>query len=115
MGRYEREKGKRGELEWAAVCREAGFVNARRGGQAKYQRGSEVADCLGLPFIHQEVKNVERLNVRKAMEQSARDAKDEGRGFLPMVAHKANKKEWLVTMRGVDWLRILKAALRKSK
>ena len=63
---------------------------------------------LGLPGIHQEVKFVERLNLRAAMEQSERDARDEGRGNLPIVAHKTSRKEWLVTMRAADWFRLFR-------
>lgn len=65
MGKASRNKGARGELMWRDVCREQGF-NAERGCQL-YQRGSEIADVVGLPGIHQEIKFVERLNVRAAM------------------------------------------------
>lgn len=114
MGRASREKGARAERAWAAFLREAGFEDARRGCQL-YQRGSEIADCVGLPFIHQEIKHVEKLNVRAAMEQSKKDALDAGRGELPIVAHKTNRHEWLVTMTGADWIRIYKAALRGAR
>ena len=114
MGRASREKGCRGERLWAAFCREAGFTDARRGGQL-YQRGSELADVVGLPFIHQEIKFVEKLNLRAAMEQSIKDAADEGRGNLPIVAHKTSRKEWLVTMRAADWIRLFKSALRGAR
>jgi hypothetical protein len=74
-----------------------------------YQRGSEIADVIGLPGIHQEVKFVERLNLRAAMEQAAKDAADAGGQAFPIVAHKTSRKEWLVTMRAVDWFRLYKA------
>ena len=112
MGRASREKGARAERAWAAFLRDAGFTDARRGCQL-YQRGSEIADVVGLPVIHQEIKHQERLNLRAAMEQSIKDAKDEGRGNIPIVAHKTNRHEWLITCRAADWLRIFKAALRK--
>ena len=115
MGRYEREKGARAEREFAEICRAAGFTEAHRAGQAMYQRGSEVADVEGLPFIHVECKAVERLNLRAAMEQSAKDAEDEGRGHLPIVAHKQRRRGWYITMRIADWLRIFKAALRGAR
>ena len=106
MGKRERDKGARGERLWRDMCRENGYL-AERGGQF-HQRGSEVPDVLGLPGIHQEVKFVERLNLRAAMEQSERDARDEGRGNLPIVAHKTSRKEWLVTMRAADWFRLFR-------
>lgn len=101
MGKAQREKGARGERQWRDVCREHGY-NAQRGCQL-YQRGSEIADVTGLAGIHQEVKFVERLNLRKAMEQSEQDAKDAGHGEIPIVAHKTSRKPWLVTMRAADW------------
>lgn len=108
MGKFSREKGKRGERMWAAVCRSHGFADARRGVQYSGREG-QADDVTGLPGIHQEVKFVERLNLRDAMEQSARDAAAAGRGDLPIVAHKQSGKEWLVTMRADDWFRLFKA------
>ena len=52
-----------------------------RVGQMQYQKGSEAPDVAGLPGIHIECKNVERLNLRKAMEQSSEDAINEGAGI----------------------------------
>lgn len=109
MGKSQREKGCRGERLWRDECRKNGFENVERGGQAMYQRGSELADVVGLPGLHQEVKFVEKLNVRKAMEQSERDAVDEGAGNFPILAHKTSRKEWLVTMRACDWFKFYKA------
>lgn len=106
MGRSQREKGARGERLWAAFLNDAGFTEARRGCQL-YQKGSDIADVVGLAGIHQEIKFVEKLNVRAAMEQSERDA---GEGEFPIVAHKTSRKEWLVTMRAADWLTMYKAA-----
>lgn len=72
MGKKEREKGKRGEHMWASVYREEGY-DVRRTSQYCGQTG-DAADCIGLPVIHQEVKFVERLNLREAMEQAEHDA-----------------------------------------
>ena len=71
-----------------------------------YQRGSELADVVGLPGIHIECKFVEKLNIRKAMEQSQRDAEDEGKGNLPILAHKTSRRPWLVTMRAEDFFKL---------
>lgn len=99
MGKAQRDKGARGERLWRDVCRENGYTNVERGGQL-YQRGSEIADVVGLTGVHQEVKFQERLNLRAAMEQSERDCVG---GEVPIVAHKTSRKEWLVTMRAADW------------
>ncbi len=105
MGKSQREKGCRGERLWRDVCRAVGFEQVERGGQL-YQTGREIADCIGLPYIHQEVKFQERLNLRAAMEQSERDTAP---GELPILAHKTSRKEWLVTMRGRDFLKLYRA------
>ena len=110
MGKASRDKGARGERLWRDVCREQGFENVERGCQL-YQRGSEIADVVGLPGIHIECKFVERLNLRAAMEQSERDAKDSGQESMPIVAHKTSRKPWLVTMRAGDWFKLYKAYL----
>jgi hypothetical protein len=61
---------------------------------------------VGLPGIHQEVKFVERLNVRDALAQSIRDAKAEGAGSLPIVAHKMSHRPWIVTMKAEDFFKL---------
>lgn len=52
------------------------------------------ADVIGLPRLHLEIKRVERLNIYDAMNQSKRDARD---NELPVVMHRKNRCEWLVT------------------
>ena len=106
MGSYSRNKGVRGEKLWAAECQKAGFTDVHRVGQQMYQRGAEVADVEGMEGVHFEIKNVEKLNVRRAMEQSERDAAPDE---VPVLCHKSNRKPWLVTMLGRDWLEFYRA------
>jgi len=97
-----KRKGSRGEREWAKVCRDQGFEVRRT---QQYAGGTEEsADCIGLPYVHQEVKRVERLNIDEAMEQAERDSK--GRNLLPIVAHRRNGKRWKVTMYADDWFEL---------
>lgn len=112
MGKYSREKGARGERLWRDFCREHGF-EAERGCQL-YQKGSEIADVIGLPGVHIECKFVERLNLRAAMEQSESDSQQEGKGNMPIVAHKQSRKPWLVTLRAGDFFKLYKAWLAKE-
>ena len=98
MAKASREKGKRGEREFAALCRENGY-DARRSQQ--FMGGADSADVVGLPGIHVEVKRVERLNIEDAMAQSIRDG-----GGIPIVAHRKNNCEWLITMRAEDWFQL---------
>ena len=93
-----KQKGKRGELEWAAYCRQQGY-ECRRTSQYCGNTG-DASDVVGLPGIHQEVKRVERLNIEEAMSQAVRDSQG---SKIPVVAHRKNGQGWLVTMRAEDW------------
>lgn len=95
-----RNKGKRGELEWARFCRDQGYSDVRRGQQYS---GVEGEDVVGLPGIHCEVKRTEKLRLYDAIDQARRDAKD---GQLPIIAHRRNHCDWLVVMRAEDWFRL---------
>jgi Holliday junction resolvase len=99
-----REKGKRGERELANILHGYGY-ETRRGQQ--YSGTETTADIIGLPGIHPEVKRVENLNIYAAVEQAVRDA-DESKD-IPAVFHRRNNKEWLVTMRLIDWLTMYRA------
>jgi len=100
-----KQKGNRGEREWASFCREQGY-NVRRTQQYAGVT-EESADCIGLPYIHQEVKRVEKLNIYDAIGQANNDANTrrtlEMDVLLPIVAHRKNGKPWLVTMDADDW------------
>ncbi len=98
------QKGKAGEREWRDQLREAGFMKSYRGQQ--YQGGTDSPDvvCPELPAIHFEVKRVERLNIENAMAQAISDAK----GKIPIVAHRKNNCDWLVTLPAEEFFKILK-------
>lgn len=95
-----REKGKRGERELASTLREYGY-ETRRGEQ--YSGANGDADVVGLPGIHIECKRVERLNIEDAMAQSKHDAR---RDEIPVVMHRKNDCEWLVTMQLSQWIEL---------
>ena len=104
MGRYSREKGKRGERAFCSLCRENGY-DVHRTAQYRGNTG-DAGDVDGLDGIHVEVKAVERLNIHDAMAQSVHDADAAGRGEIPIVAHKKSRCEWLVTMLAEDWFKL---------
>lgn len=87
-----RAKGKRGELELAAILRGYGFP-ARRGQQ--YSGANGDADVVGVDGVHIECKRVEHLNLEAAMKQSIEDA---DAWETPVVMHRKNGGQWLVTM-----------------
>lgn len=100
-----RSKGKRAELQLAKELRRLGYEDARRGQQFSGANGD--ADVVGMSdLLHIECKHVERLNIHEAMEQSKRDARE---GEKPVVMHKKNRTEWLVTMPLYDWIELFKS------
>lgn len=95
-----RQKGKRGELEWAQELRRLGFRHARRGQQ--FKGGPDSPDVVdGIPYTHCEVKRVEKLNIHTAVNKAVVTAGD---GDVPYVAHRRNQERWLVTVRAEDLL-----------
>lgn len=95
-----RAKGKRGELELAKVLRAYGY-DSHRGQQ--FKGSQESPDVTGLDGIHIECKRVERLNIDEAMAQSIRDSGTD----TPVVMHRKNGQQWLVTMRLDDFIKII--------
>lgn len=102
MGRINsRAKGKRGELQARDLLRRFGF-EARRSQQFAGSVGS--ADLThDIPGVHVEVKYVERLNIQEAMEQARRDCGD----LVPVVLHRRNGTDWLVTLPADEFLRLV--------
>lgn len=93
-------KGKQGERELSGILRDQfGVEEARRGQQFCGANGD--ADVVGIPGIHIECKRVESLNVHKAMAQAERDR---NRNDIPVVFHRKNGTEWLVTVKLCDLL-----------
>src|SRR5690348_7198869 len=110
-----REKGKRGERQWRDELRANGYC-ARRGQQFAGSAESPDVVCDELPWIHFEVKAVERLNIEEAMEQARRDASSFAKATedggahrkVPIVAHRRSFCEWLVTMEANTLFRIFR-------
>ena len=103
-GAGSQRKGADGERELASLLTRYGYT-IERGGSLSY---GTIPDLIGLPGIHIECKRVERLNLRKAMDQAIRDSVRFGDGS-PVVFHRQNRQEWLVTMRFADWINLYKA------
>jgi hypothetical protein len=129
-----REKGKRGERQWRDELRAEGFA-ARRGQQ--FSGSPESPDVVSddLPWIHFEVKAVERLNIEDAMDQAQSDCRRKnaecrisgstspqplspsGEGNqgamekVPVVAHKRSFRPWLVTMTAEVFFKFLRGVL----
>ena len=92
-----RTKGAAGERELSKVLSELLGAKCRRGQQ--FCGGNGDADVVGIPGIHIESKRVEKLNIHEAMGQSVRDARP---STVPVVCHRKNRTEWLLTVRLAD-------------
>ena len=93
-----RAKGARGELEFAHFISDLFGVTARRGQQ--FAGGPDSPDIITeIQGIHHEVKRVENLNLAKAYAQSQRDAGD---GEIPVVDHRRNGQQWMLTIAWKD-------------
>lgn len=104
-GNYSRNKGIRGELKLRDYLNKFG-ESVRRG----YVFCNE-SDVVGLQGIHIECKNVEKLNVRKAMDQAIAEAEKRKDG-LPAVFWKVSRKPWLTIMRTEDFMTLYMMARR---
>ena len=96
-----KQKGAKGERELVNKLKEYGY-NCRRTQQFCGNTG-QADDVVGLEYIHIECKRVERLNIGEAIEQAVRDTKD---NKFPTVFHRKNRKDWLVTMKLDDWIKL---------
>lgn len=97
-----KKKGVAGEREFANYCKQKGF-NTRRTAQFNGKELESLADIVGIPGIHVEVKRVEKLNIYNAIDQAIRDNKGKD---IPIVAHRKNQKKWLITMTAEDWFKM---------
>lgn len=97
-----KQKGARFERLLASRFREYGY-EARRTAQYCGNTG-EASDVVGAPGIHIEAKHQERMQLYDWMAQAKRDAAGSGR--IPVVFHKKNNAEILVTMEFDDWMKL---------
>ncbi len=100
-----KQKGARFERKLASLFREYGYEDSRRTAQYCGNTG-DASDVVGLPGIHCEAKHQERMELYKWMDQAKRDSKDTGN--IPVVFHKKNNAEILVSMRFEDFMDMYK-------
>lgn len=94
MGRSSREKGKRGEREFAAFLRDLG-LEARRTQQFSGKEGT--ADVSSsLDGVHIEVKRYAGIAALRFLEQAERDSNPMD---LPCVAMREDRGEWTMMFR----------------
>lgn len=97
-----KQKGARFERLLAALFRDYGY-EARRTAQYCGNTG-DASDVIGLPGIHIEAKHQETMRLYDWMDQAKRDSAKNGR--IPVVFHKKNNADILVTMGFDDWMKL---------
>jgi len=103
----QRDKGARGEREAAKELSRLFGREAHRGRQ--YQGGDDSPDVkVDIPGIHWEVKRIERLNLKAAMDQAIIDARIDDAPIppVPVVLSRANDNPWILSVRLNDMPRL---------
>lgn len=106
-----RQKGKRGELDAADALRRLFSWTARRTQQFKGTSDSSDVEVAETPDAFWEVKREERLNVFKAMDTAVAEAGPK----LPVLMHRRNRTDWLVTVRLTDLVRLAEVVTRARR
>ena len=95
-----KQKGARFERQVAGMFKDFGYPAFRT---AQYEgKTGDCADVEGVPYIHLECKHQQKMHLYDWIAQAVRDSQK--RGNKPVVIHKQNHKEVLVTMRFDDWI-----------
>lgn len=111
-----KQKGARGEREFAQLLREHGF-EARRGQQYCGANGDADVICDALPQYHFEVKRTETLNLKKAILQAEEDcnakiARNIKSGWeistiVPVVMHRYSGGKWMAIIEANEFLKMV--------
>ena len=105
-----KQKGKRGELEAAALLRSLGFPETRRTAQYCGNTG-EADDLIGIEGLHIEVKRCEQIRIMDWMQQAERDTTDNG--ATPVVLFRRSREPWYVCMPAIDFFQTYKTLLEE--
>jgi Holliday junction resolvase len=108
IGKASKAKGARFELEISHYLQAHGYPLAHRTAQHCGKTG-DAGDVEGIPGLHVECKRVEKLNLYSAYQQAVRDSSANGNGNIPVVIHKKNREETLVTLSLDNFIQIYSA------
>lgn len=97
MGRMSRDKGAVAERELWHILNDVYGFETRRGDCFRGQN-----DLVNIVSIHPEVKRVEELKLTTWLKQAVESAAVKHDG-LPVVFHRKNRQEWLVSMLKTDF------------
>ena len=95
-----RRKGAAGELEAAhALNAVLPHAQCRRSQQFNGDKTAADLTCDGLPGVMFEVKRRQSMNIHKVMAESLAHCTD---AMLPVILHRKDNEEWLLTIRLED-------------
>jgi hypothetical protein len=95
-----RQKGKRGELDLChSLISVMGWSGTRRAQQFNGNAGHADVTIPQLPRVFPECKLVNRLNLSEAMKTAVAQC----RGCIPVIFHRRDREDWMVTVRLSDW------------
>ena len=95
-----RQKGKRGELDLChSLISVLGWSGTRRAQQFNGNAGHADVVIPQMPGMFPECKLVNRFNLSEAMKVAV----EQCRGLIPVVFHRRDREEWMVTVRLSDW------------
>ena len=104
MGARSKRKGSEGEREFLQLLKSAG-IEAKRNDQM-FIGGVDNPDIsarIGGRAFHFEVKRTERFRLYDAVEQAQSDANGHR---VPVVAHRMNRRPWVVVLSLEDFLKL---------
>ena len=107
-----RRKGKNAELACAKILNEL-FPHAqcRRSQQFKGDKTAADLTCDGLPGIMVEVKRRQSINLHSVMKKSLEDCTEDQ---TPVIVHRKDNEEWLLTVRLEDLPNMIWKFLREG-
>lgn len=103
MGKFSREKGKRGERLVVTYLKDK-FPNCKNDLRRSVQSdGARESDVVGLPGFWVEVKKGPKPNMRAAINQACGDADAAHANKIPVAFILDDNGAWNVVMRADDW------------
>lgn len=96
-----KRKGNDGERELCAVLAQAGAATRNDQTFVGGVDNPDISFRIGSRLFHVECKRTEKFNAYAAMDQAQHDANGHA---IPIVAHRRNRRPWLVVMRLQDFL-----------
>ena len=114
IGKVSKAKGARFELEVAHYFQSNGYPEAHRTAQHCGKTG-DAGDVEGIAGLHIECKRVEKLNLYNAYHQAVRESDANGNDNIPVVIHKRNREEILVTLSLDNFMQIYSASRNGSE